>query len=189
VIAGGAVSLIGATRCEVRANYQHGLRWGVGIMIAGGADHVVADNECCDDLCAIRVAGTDHSRIEHNRTETRWWGIHVLDARTTVVRSNRAWHVMRAVNVEGAGARGNVVERQLAEHCDTGVVIERGAEDTTVSDSWFHDCRVGLLAWEAGAVTVTSTAISEPRDHAVVADGAVDVAASQLDGDVWIGPS
>jgi len=186
VIAGGSVSLLGATGCEVRANYQHGLRWGVGIMMAGGAGHVVADNECRDDLCAIRVAGTDQSRIEHNRTETRWWGIHVLDACNTVVRSNRAWHVMRAVNVEGVGARGNVVERQLAEHCDTGVVIERGADDTIVRDSWFHDCRVGLLVWEAGAVTVTDTAISEPRDHAVVADQNVEVDAGQLDGDVWI---
>ena len=39
---------------------------------------------------------------------------------------------MRAVDVEGAGARGNVIERQLAEHCDTGVVIERGAAGTRV---------------------------------------------------------
>src|SRR5436190_13179220 len=136
VIAGGAVSVMGATACEVRANYQHGLRWGVGITVAGGADHVVGDNECRDDLCAIRVTMTENTRIEHNRTETRWWGIHVVDARDTVVRSNRAWHVMRAVNVEGAGAQGTVIERQLAEHCDTGVVIERGAGAIALSDSW-----------------------------------------------------
>lgn len=186
VIASGAVSLMGAGSCEVRANYQHGLRWGVGIMVAGGADHVVADNECRDDLCAIRVAGCDGTRIEHNRTETRWWGIHVLDARNTLVRSNRAWRVMRAVNVEGAGAQGNVIDRQLAEHCDSGVVIERGADDTTVTESWFHDCRVGLLVWEAGTVGVTNTAISEPRDHAVVTDHELELAGNHLDGDVWI---
>jgi nitrous oxidase accessory protein NosD len=187
VIAGGSVALMGAGGCEVRANYQHGLRWGVGVMIAGGADHVVADNECRDDLCAIRVVGTDGTRVEHNRTETRWWGIHVLDARNTVVRSNRAWRVMRAVNVEGSGARGTVIDRQLAEHCDSGAVIERGADDTTISDSWFHDCRVGLLVWEAGAVAVTNAAISEPRDHAVVADREIELAGNHLDGDVWIG--
>ncbi len=186
VIAGGSVSIMGANDCEVRANYQHGLRWGVGIMIAGGADHVVADNECRDDLCAIRVAGSAGTRVDHNRTETRWWGIHVLDAQNTVVRSNRAWHVMRAVNIEGSGAVGNVVDHQLAEHCDTGVVIERGANDTSVIDSWFHDCRVGLLVWEAGTVGVTNTAISEPRDHAVVADRVLDLAGTHLDGDVWI---
>jgi hypothetical protein len=93
---------------------------------------------------------------------------------------------MRAVNVEGSGAQGTVVDRELAEHCDSGVVIERGAEATTVSDSWFHDCRVGLLAWEAGSIAVTNTAISEPRDHAVVADRPLDLAGNHLDGDVWI---
>lgn len=185
VIAGGSVSLMGATGCEVRANYQHGLRWGVGIMIAGGNDHVVAGNECRDDLCAIRVAGTDRARIEHNRAETRWWGIHVLDARDTTVRSNRATSVMRAIDVEGAGARGNVIDRQLAEQCDTGVVIERGADETRVVDSWFHDCRVGLLVWEAGTVEVTNTAISEPRDHAVVSDRVIELNGNQLGGDVW----
>ena len=79
-----------------------------------------------------------------------------------------------------------MIDRQLAEHCDTGVVIERGATDTRVDDSWFHDCRVGLLVWEAGAVEVANTAISEPRDHAVVADRALDLSGNQLDGDVWI---
>ncbi|MDQ1479741.1 MAG: hypothetical protein QOI44_602, partial [Actinomycetota bacterium] len=62
-----------------------------------------------------------------------------------------------------------------------------GADDTVVSDSWFHDCRIGLLVWEAGTVAVTNTAISEPRDHAVVADREVELAGNHLDGDVWIG--
>jgi alpha-L-fucosidase len=186
VIAGGAVSLMFTSNCQVRANYQHGLRWGVGIMIAGGAGHVVSDNECCDDLCAIRLVNTEGGRVDHNRTETRWWGIHLLDARDTVVRSNRAWRVMRAVDVEGAGARGNVIDRQLAEHCDTGLMVERGAEQTHVVDSWFHDCRVGLLVWEAGSLEMTNLAVSEPRDHAVVADRALDVEGNHLDGDVWI---
>ena len=174
VIAGGAVSLMGTTGCEVRANYQHGLRWGVGIMIAGGAGHVVSDNECCDDLCAIRLANTDGARVEHNRAETRWWGIHLLDARDTVVRSNQAWHAMRAVNVEGAGARQR--DRPPARRALRHRRGDRaGAADTRVVDSWFHDCRVGLLAWEAGSLEVTNLAVSEPRDHAVVADRALDL--------------
>jgi alpha-L-fucosidase len=186
VVAGGAVSLMAATACEVRANYQHGLRWGVGIMIAGGADHVVSENECCDDLCAIRIASTERTRVDRNRAETRWWGIHLLDARESVVRSNKTWHTMRAVHVEGKGARGNVIDRQLAEHCDTGIVIERGASETRVVDSWFHDCRVGILVWDAGSLDVTNTAISTPRDHAVVADRELDLAGNELGGDVWI---
>jgi alpha-L-fucosidase len=186
VIASGAVSLMGTTSCEVRANYQHGLRWGVGIMIAGGAGHVVSENECADDLCAIRLANTDGARVDHNRAETRWWGIHLLDTRESRLRSNRASHTMRAVNVEGSNARGNTIERQLAEHCDTGVLIERGATTTRVVDSWFDDCRVGVLVWEAGSVEIVQSAISAPRDHAVVADRALELAGNQIDGDVWI---
>jgi nitrous oxidase accessory protein NosD len=155
-------------------------------MIAGGADHVVSDNECRDDLCAIRLVNTVSARVDHNRAETRWWGIHLLDTRDTVVRSNRAWHTMRAVDVEGAGAEGNIVERQLAEHCDTGAMIERGAAGTHIADSWFHDCRVGLLVWEAGTVDVSNLAVTAPRDHAVVADRALDLAGNELAGDVWV---
>jgi alpha-L-fucosidase len=188
VVAGGAISLLNATGCEVRANYQHGLRWGVGIMVVGGADHLIDDNELRDDLCAVRLANAERVRVEHNRIETRWWGVHLLDARECRVRSNRAWRTMRAVNLEGASARGNVVERQLAEHCDTGVLVERGASDTVIGDSWLHDCRVGVLVWEAGPVAFANVAVSEPRDHGVVADRSLDLAGLDLGGDVWIAP-
>jgi hypothetical protein len=186
VVAGGSVALTGTTGCIVRANYQHGLRWGVGIMIVGGAGQVVSDNECGDDLCAIRITDTDGALVERNRAEARWWAVHVLDARGTIVRSNKAWRTMRAVNVEGAGTRDTVIERELAEHCDTGVLVERGATATSLVDSWFHDCRVGILVWEADPPEVTNTAVSAARDHAVVSDRALDLAGNQLDGDVWI---
>ena len=35
VIAGGKVWLVGTTDCEMRGNYQHGLRWGAGIEVQG----------------------------------------------------------------------------------------------------------------------------------------------------------
>ena len=80
VIAGGKVWLMGATDCEVRANYQHGLRWGAGIEVQGGEGHVIAENECRDDLCAIKCVETIGARVERNRYETRWFGIHLLNA-------------------------------------------------------------------------------------------------------------
>ena len=129
--------------------------------------------------------GTGRARIDHNRIETRWWGVHLLDARDSVVRSNQVSHVMRAVDVEGAESDGNLVERLLALHCDTGLVVERGAQRSWLVDSWLHDCRVGVLVWEAGAVEVTDTSISEPRDHAVVTDRAVELHGVLLGGDVW----
>jgi hypothetical protein len=65
------------------------------------------------------------------------------------------------------------------------VLVERGAADTRVTDSWLHDCRVGLLVWEVGAVALANVAVSEPRDHAVVADAGFDLTGVDLGGDVW----
>jgi alpha-L-fucosidase len=168
VVAGGKVWCVGAQRVTVRGNYQHGLRWGSGIELHGGSGHVIEDNECRDDLCAIRCTETTDVQLRRNRYETRWFGIHLVDAAHTRVTGNRARRTMRAVDVEGG--RHNRVERQLAEHCDSGIVVERGAEGTTVADSWFHDCRVGIIVWEAGPVARLDVAISAPRDHEVVTD-------------------
>jgi alpha-L-fucosidase len=170
VIAGGKVGLMSTNACEVRANFQHGLRWGAGIEIIGGADHIVAENECRDDLCAIKCVETDAVRIERNIYETRWVGIHLLNARDTTCYRNQAWRTMRAVNVEGG--HGNRVEKQLAEHCDSGFLAEGGA-DAVLADSWFHDCRVGIILWGAGDVQLAGNALSECRDHEIVTDGSV----------------
>jgi nitrous oxidase accessory protein NosD len=166
VIASGKVWCIACNRVTVSGNYQHGLRWGAGIEVQGGTGHVITDNECRDDLCAIRIASTTEVEIVRNRYETRWFGIHVLDAHNTRVHRNQAWRTMRAVNVEGGS--GNRVEKQLAEHCDSGVMVEGGAVGTVVTDSWLHDCRVGVFVWGAGTVEQSGNAISEPRDHETV---------------------
>jgi nitrous oxidase accessory protein NosD len=186
VVAGGKVWLIDASACTVRANFQHGLRWGAGIEVQGGGGHVIEENECRDDLCAIKLVSTKGARVARNRYETRWFGIHALDAKDSVLHRNRALRTMRAVDVEGG--RGNLVERQLAEHCDSGVVIEGGAADATVEHSWLHDCRVGVLVWGADSVRLHKVAVSAPRDHAVVSDVALDTADCELDGDVWVRP-
>jgi len=184
VVAGGKVWCMGTNRVTVRGNYQHGLRWGAGIECNGGSGHVIADNECRDDLCAIRCTSTADVEIAHNRYETRWFGIHLLDARGTRVSRNQSWRTMRGVDVEGG--EGNHVEKQLAEHCDSGVVVEGGAEGTVVTDSWLHDCRLGVLIWGAGAVELHGLAVSAPRDHAVVTDQPLELTGNQLDGNIWM---
>jgi nitrous oxidase accessory protein NosD len=90
---------------------------------------------------------------------------------------------MRAVSLEGG--HGNRVEKQMAEHCDSGIVVEAGATDAAIVHSWFHDCRVGVLVWGAGSVDVHDVAITAPRDHAVVVDAPLDLKSCTLDGDVW----
>ncbi len=184
VIAGGKVWCTGTNRVTVRGNYQHGLRWGAGIECNGGTEHVIDDNECRDNLCAIRCTSTTAVEITQNRYETRWFGIHLLDARRTRVSRNQAWRTMRAVDVEGG--EGNRVEKQLAEHCDTGVFVEGGAAGTVVADSWLHDCRVGVLIWGAGTVELHDLAVSVPRDHAVVTDQPLELTGNQLDGNIWM---
>jgi alpha-L-fucosidase len=184
VVSGGNITLDGATGTVVSGNFQTGLRWGVGIEVSGGADNVVEHNECHDDLCAIRYAGTRGGRIERNRIETRWFGVHVRDSDGVSVRRNRVVNTMRAVSIEGG--RDQLVERNLAEHCDTGVLLERGATATRVDENWLHDCRVGVLAWLDERTALTGNAISEPREHAVVADSDLSVAGNDLGGaSVW----
>jgi hypothetical protein len=79
------------------------------------------------------------------------------------------------------------LEKQLAEHCDSGFVIEGGAAATTVADSWLHDCRVGGIVWSAGEGTVlTGNAISAPRDHAIITDRNLALETNELGGDVWV---
>jgi alpha-L-fucosidase len=163
VIAGGKIWCIATNRSTIRGNYQHGLRWGAGIEMNGGSDHVIDNNECRDDLCAIRCTMTEDVEIVRNRYETRWFGIHLLDAQRSRLYRNQAWRTMRAVGIEGGAA--NRVEKQLAEHCDSGVMIERGAQHTIVTDCWLHDCRVGVFVWEAGDVETTGNAISDARDR------------------------
>jgi alpha-L-fucosidase len=195
VIAGGKVWLMGTSGSEIRANYQHGLRWGAGIEVQGGAGHVIAQNECRDDLCAIKCVETVGARVERNRYETRWFGIHLLNATGSVLYRNRAWRTMRAVTVEGGA--DNRVEKQLAEHCDSGAVVEGGATGTVVTNSWFHDCRVGVIVWGVRDVELLDNAISEPRDHAIVTDlegltftdQRADAARGSAGDDVWIHPT
>jgi alpha-L-fucosidase len=179
VIAGGKVWCIGANNVTVRGNYQHGLRWGAGVEMMGGAGHVITENEIVDDLCAIKCASTTDVEIARNRYETRWFGIHLLDAKKTKLYRNRAEHTMRAVTVEGGA--DNTIEKHHAERCDSGVVIEGGAENTVVTDSWFHDCRVGFYVWGAGTVELGGNAVSDPRERTAIADRAIE-----CDGDVLV---
>ena len=94
---------------------------------------------------------------------------------------------MRAVTIERG--LGNRVERQLAEHCDSGVVVEGAAAETVVVDSWLHDCRIGMYVWGAGDTLFRDNAISEPREHAVVTDRVLDLEGNDLGGDTWLLPT
>jgi alpha-L-fucosidase len=188
VVAGGNIALDGASDSIVAANYQHGLRWGVGIDVSGGADVTIEHNECHDDLCAIRVSDAAGARVERNRIRSRWFAVHVRDSVGATVRRNQISRTMRAVSIEGGS--DHTVEHNLAERCDTGVLLERGAAATRVSENWLHGCRVGILGWDEVGTRLTGNAISEPRHHAVVANRLLATAGNDLGGgSVWFVPS
>jgi alpha-L-fucosidase len=184
VVAGGNIVVDGVSGALVLGNFQHGLRWGVGIEVVGGSGVTVEDNECHDDLCAIRVSGSAGARVERNRIETRWFGIHLRDSAAATVHRNRVVRTMRAVSVEGG--RDHLVDHNLVERCDTGVLLERGATATRVEENWLHRCRVGILAWDDSGSILRGNAISEPREHAVVANSRLETAGNDLGGgSVW----
>ena len=184
VIAGGNIALDGVAGATVTGNFQHGLRWGVGIEVTGGSDVVVEHNECHDDLCAIRIANSADARVERNRIETRWFA--VRDSTNATVRRNQIKRTMRAVSIEGG--RDHTVDHNLVERCDTGVLLEGGAHATRVVENWLHGCRVGILAWDDAGSVLTGNAISEPREHAIVANTDLVTEGNDLGGSVWFAP-
>jgi hypothetical protein len=95
---------------------------------------------------------------------------------------------MRAVSIERSAHA--LVEKNLAEHCDTGALVEGDASGTRIVDNWFHDCRIGVVCWNDRDTTIDANAISAPRDHAIVTNAPVEITnTNELGGDVWSAPA
>jgi hypothetical protein len=68
-------------------------------------------------------------------------------------------------------------------------LLEGGSTATEVSENWLHRCRVGILAWDDGGSRLTGNAVSESREHAVVANAPLETAGNDLGaGSVWLAP-
>ena len=116
----------------------------------------------------IRCTGTVATVIRNNAMAARWWGVQLIDGEGAHVSGNSFEGTMRAVDVDGgtlAEITGNAVRSG-----DSGCVVQRGAADCSVAGNYWERCRIGLLAWEAGAVRHhdnTAIDLSEP-DAAIV---------------------
>ncbi|MGZ6974881.1 MAG: alpha-L-fucosidase [Acidimicrobiia bacterium] len=146
-IDGGNLWAFGCDAITVRSNRQHGLRWGVGLDLIGGADHVVEDNDVSDDLCGIRLTGCTGSRVSANRLRTRWWGVHLRSSSECSSRDNQVDRTMRAQCVEGG--THNTIAGNLARRCDSSVLVEQDATNTVLGDNRADDCRIDTLVWES----------------------------------------
>jgi len=160
-----------ADHATIARSTFRGVQWDRAIDITGGSGHVVESCEFADLLAAVRLTGTVGATVRGNRVTARWWGIHLIDTEGTAVMGNSFECTMRAVDVDG-GTQAQVTGN-AAVSGDSGCVIQRGASDCNISGNHWERCRIGLLAWDAGAF--------RHRDNACLDSGEPDNA-------VTIGP-
>ena len=138
-----------ANRVNIARSTFRGMQWDCAVDLNAGSGHVVESCEFSDLLVAIRLTGTVGASLRGNRVHARWWGAHLVDTEGTSVTGNSFEHTMRAVDIDGgtlAEVTGNA-----AMLGDSGCVVQRGASDCVIAGNHWERCRIGLLAWDAGA--------------------------------------
>jgi nitrous oxidase accessory protein NosD len=162
----GNIASLGGEAVRVTGNRQSGLRWGAGIDINDGSGHRVDANVLDGDLCGIRIRRAEDVRVSGNQCTTRWWGIQLDDVREGEVSGNRVLRAMRAVNV-GRGA-DNRIAANVAERCDSGVLVEQGAASTEVTANRLDRCRVAILLWNSPDTEMSANTITGSRHHDLI---------------------
>jgi alpha-L-fucosidase len=155
----------GVEQVTVARSIFRGMRWDCAVELRSGSGHVIESCEFSDLLAAIRLHETVGSTVRGNRIQARWWGVHLVDTDGAAVIGNSIERTMRAVDVDGgtlAAVSGNAVSDG-----DSGCVLQRGAADAELAGNRWERCRVGLLAWDAGAVREHDNAAVDLTDDAV----------------------
>ena len=148
-----AVGVIGfAERTTIERSTFKGMRWDIGIELAGGSGHTITQNEVIDHICNIRLRDASASVISENRLEGRWWAVHLTNCNHIGVIENKVSNTMRAVNVHSGS--GSTISGNWVADGDSGALIEFGATDTAVLDNHIERCRIGVLVWDAPTTRV-----------------------------------
>ena len=147
---GTGVVVRDADRVSVLRSHFAGMQWDWAIDAEGGAGHLVESCEFARLLGAVRLTGTVGAQVRGNRCDTRWWGVHLVDAEATTVTGNAFERVLRAVDVEGGSS--TEVSGNAATGGDSGCVLHAGATDCVVAGNHWERTRIGLLTWGAGTV-------------------------------------
>jgi alpha-L-fucosidase len=153
----------GRSEVTVSRSRLNGMRWDVGVDITGGFGHVIETCEIRGHLCAIRINDSLDATVRGNVIEARWWGVHLIDTDSAHVVGNSIAHTMRAVDVDG-GSLARVDGNAVADG-DSGCIIQRGASGAVVSGNHWENCRIGLLAWDAGDVRHDGNALIDLHEH------------------------
>lgn len=159
--ASGAV-VVDADRAVVTRSTFAGMNWDCAVDVTGGSGHVVESCEFADLLAAIRLTGTVAATVRGNRVTARWWGVHLVDTEGSTVTGNSFERTMRAVDIDG-GTQAQVTGN-AAILGDSGCVLQRGASDCNISGNHWERCRIGLLAWDAGAFRHRDNACLDPGE-------------------------
>ncbi|MEO6569943.1 MAG: alpha-L-fucosidase [Ilumatobacteraceae bacterium] len=131
----------------VRSTFR-GMSWDCGVDVTGGSGHVVENCEFKRLLVAVRLTGTVGAIVRANRIAARWTGTHLIDTDGTEVTGNSYRNVSRAINVDG----GNLAEisGNAVVGGDSGCVLQRGASGVSIAGNMWDQCRIGMMAWDAG---------------------------------------
>jgi alpha-L-fucosidase len=144
-----------------------GMNWDCAIEVDAGGGHLVESCDFHEVLEAVRLTGTIGAVVRGNRIEARWWGVRAVDTEGTRVAANAIAHTMRAVDIDG-GMLAEVTGNSVVDG-DSGCVVQRGASGAEVAGNRWERTRIGLLAWDAGAVRHhdnTPVDLSDP-DHTI----------------------
>lgn len=159
----------GVDRVSLLRSTLRGMQWDCAVDIQSGAGHVVETCDIADVLEGVRVTSTICVAVRGNRIRARWWGVRAVDSEAPLIAANAISRTMRAVDVDG-GTLAEVTGNAVADG-DSGCVVQHGAADVTVAGNRWERTRVGLLAWDAGALRQhdnTMVDLLEPDDAVVV---------------------
>ena len=159
----------GVERLVVSRSRFTGMRWDVGVEIAGGAGHVVESCELHHHLCAIRISDAVGTTVRGNTIMARWWGVHLVRTEASNVIGNAFAHTMRAGR-RRAPERSPTSTGNAVRDGDSGCIAEHGASGIDVSGNRWERCRIGLLGWDVTGLNHHDNDLIDLHDpeHAIV---------------------
>jgi alpha-L-fucosidase len=159
----------GVDRVHVARSTFTGMQWDCAIDIADGAGHLIESCDVANVLVGIRLTRTVGALVRGNRLRGRWWAVQLVDTDGTIVSGNAIERTMRAVDVDG-GTLAEITGNAVLDG-DSGCVLQRGAAGVVASGNHWERCRIGLLAWDAGAFRQhdnTMIELGEPGHEVVI---------------------
>lgn len=125
---------------------------GAGITIRGGGGHTIESCEVGGHDHAVRLVDTSGVVVRANDLAGRRRAIWLERTDASHVQANFVKRSGRGIDVDGGV--GAVIDGNAVRDGDSGAVVHSGATATVVTGNTWERCRVGVLTWDAGEVTL-----------------------------------